>query len=242
VRSASSLPGAPPRSRAPAGKEDGAAARIGPPRRFPQLRRPTTIQPPSARDAARGDWRAHPEAEDWPVGQPPRDDGPGAEVVYRERPATGARPRAGPLPVASQADGAEPEAPWRERSVAGPLRAAVQPDGLRAEVVWRERQATEARPRAGPLPAAAQADGAEPEALSRARPVAGPLRVAAQPDGPRVDVVWRERPVTGPRPVAGPLPAAQPGEAEPEALSRERWVAGPLRAAAQPDGPGAVVV
>ena len=76
------------------------------------------IQPPLARDPARGDWRARPEAQDGPAGPPPRDDGPEADVLSRERPATGPRSGTGQLPAASQADGPEPQALSRERLAA----------------------------------------------------------------------------------------------------------------------------
>ena len=39
----------------------------------------------------RADWQTHPEAVDRPAGPPPRDDGPRAEALSRERPTTGAR-------------------------------------------------------------------------------------------------------------------------------------------------------
>jgi hypothetical protein len=150
----------------------------------------TMIQRPSARDAARGDWRAHPEAEELPAGLPPRDDGPRAEALSRERPVMGAHPETGQPPATSQADEVEPEALPGEGPATGAPPAAAQADGPEAELVSRERPVT------GQPPAAAQADG-QPEVVSRGRPVTGQPPAAAQADGPEPEVVSRERPATG---------------------------------------------
>src|SRR5882724_10039908 len=61
--------------------------------------------PPWARDTARRDWRAHPEAA----------DGPAGTVRSRERPEPEARSVTGRPPAAARADGPAPEA----RSVTG---------------------------------------------------------------------------------------------------------------------------
>ena len=98
----------------------------------------------------------------------------------------GADPVTGQPPVASPADGAEPEVLSGEPSAKGPPRAVAQTDAPGAEVVWRERPPTGARPVTGLPSAASQADGAEPEALSRERSVAGPPPAAAQTDGAEV--------------------------------------------------------
>ena len=178
--------------------------------RIRRARRGTTIQPPSARAAARGCWRVHPEAGDGPAKLPP-PQADGAEALSRERPAP-AQP-----PVAAPADGAERDAVSREH----PATEAAQPpvaapaDGPERDAVSREHPATEA----GQPPVAAPADGADaqlrewpatgtppvtgqPPAASRVDgaetllpewSAVGPPRAAAQTAGPTAEVVpWEQ--------------------------------------------------
>src|SRR6266478_5101024 len=86
-------------------------------------RRVTTIQPPLARDPARGDWRAHPEAG--PEAETLAGDR--SDALSRQQPAGGAHPVTGQPPAASQAHGPEAEVSPEERPAGGAHPVTGQP-------------------------------------------------------------------------------------------------------------------
>ena len=165
-------------------------------------------------DAARGDWRAHPEAEDGLAGPPPQADGPGAEVVSRERPATGARSSVtGQPPAAAQADGPEAEVVSRERPAVRASSEPARPPAARAGPAMAlgelravsEGWAAERDQACGARPCfAREADGPGPR---RARAEAAPRRGAAPA------WVWESLAALPSVPPRRPMPAPRAADA-----------------------------